>query len=117
MTFAHPAVIPTNPASAPLSVIPTFGFPAIIEVYIALIEAADADNVVVTAIAARLTPTADSAEPTLKPYQPNHKINTPNAPATIELPGIELGLPLSSNLPRRGPTTCIPARAAKPPTI
>ena len=104
-TFAQPAVIPTRPANAPFKVIPTFGFPAIIDVYIAAIEAADADKVVVTAIAARFTSTAAKAEPTLKPYQPNQRMNTPNAPATIELPGIERGLPLSSNFPILGPTT------------
>ena len=117
LTFAQPAVIPTNPASAPLRVIPTFGLPAIIDVYIAATEAADADNVVVTAIAAKSTSTAARAEPTLNPYQPNQRIKTPSAAATIELPGIGRGLPSLSNLPIRGPTTCIPASAANPPTM
>src|SRR5210317_1932003 len=104
LTFAHPAVIPTSPANAPFNVIPTLGFPAIIDVYIAATEAADADSVVVTAIAAKFTSTAARADPTLKPYHPNHRINTPNAPATIELPGIGSGFPLSSNFPILGPT-------------
>ena len=117
LTFAQPAVIPTRPANAPFRVIPTLGLPAIIEVYIAATDAADADNVVVTAIAAKSTSTAAKADPTLNPYHPNHKINTPSAAATIELPGIGRGFPLLSNFPIRGPTTCIPARAAKPPTI
>ena len=110
-------MIPTNPANAPLSVILTSGFPEIIEVYIAAIEAAPADKVVVTAIAARSTSTAAKADPTLNPYHPNHKINTPNAPATIELPGRGNGVPLSSYLPIRGPTIITPARAANPPTM
>ena len=62
--------------------------------YIAVIDAAAADNVVVTAIAAKSTFTAAKADPTLNPYQPNDKIKTPNAPATIELPCIGRGLPL-----------------------
>ena len=87
-TFAQPAVIPTKPAKAPFKVMPTFGLPEIIDVYIAVIEPAEADKVVVTAIAARSTSTAAKADPTLNPYHPNQRINTPSAPATIELPGI-----------------------------
>ena len=92
-TLAQPAVIPTSPARAPFKVMLTSGFPEIIDVYIAEIDAAAADNVVVTAIDARSTSTAANAEPTLNPYQPNHKINTPSAPATMELPGNGRGEP------------------------
>ena len=96
--------MPTSPASAPFKVIPTLGFPEIIEVYIAVIDPAAAESVVVTAMAAKSTSTAASADPTLKPYQPNHNMKTPSAPATIELPGITCGFPLSSYLPILGPT-------------
>ena len=66
---------------------------------------------------AKSTFTAASADPTLNPNQPNQSINTPSAPATIELPLIVKGFPFSSYLPSLGPTTLIPAKAAKPPTI
>ena len=72
--------------------------------YIAVIDPAAAESVVVTAIAAKSTSTAASAEPTLNPYHPNQSMKTPNAPATIELPGITCGFPLSSYLPILGPT-------------
>ena len=96
--FAHPAVIPTKPPKAPFNVIPTFGFPEIIEVDIALIEAAHPESKVVTAIEAKSTFTAANADPTLNPNQPNQSIKTPSAPATIELPLIFKGFPFSSYL-------------------
>mgnify|MGYP003300191391 CR=1 FL=1 len=86
-------------------------------VYIAVIDAAAAESVVVAAIAARFTSTAARADPTLNPYQPNHKINTPKAPATIELPGSGSGEPLSSYFTILGQTIITHARAANPPTM
>ena len=67
------------------------GFPipmGLMDLHMGVIEPAAADKVVVTAIAARSTSTAAKADPTLNPYHPNQRINTPSAPATIELPGI-----------------------------
>src|SRR5437588_11528236 len=60
---------------------------------------------------------ADSVEPGLNPYQPNHRITPPRAPMVRSWGGI--GPPPSRlNLrPRRGPRAMQPARAMTPPTV
>jgi hypothetical protein len=56
-----------------------------------------------------------SCEPPLKPNQPSHRMNVPSVASARFEPGIGLTLP-SLYLPRRGPSTITPARAAQPPT-
>src|ERR1700728_3163936 len=60
---------------------------------------------------------AESVEPGLKPYQPNHRMTPPTAAMVMSWPGI--GPPPSrTNLrPRRGPRTMAPARAIMPPMV
>ena len=58
----------------------------------------------------------------LKPYQPNHNMNTPSAPRGMLCPGNAFTfttLPFSSltNLPIRGPSILAPMIAEIPPTI
>src|ERR1700758_329154 len=60
---------------------------------------------------------AESVEPGLNPYQPNHRINPPEA-AIVRSCG-SIGAPPSRlNLrPKRGPRTIEPASAMKPPIV
>src|SRR6056297_1397060 len=57
-----------------------------------------------------------SCEPPLKPNQPSHRMNVPSVARARLEPGIGLTLPSLPYLPRRGPSTMAPARAAHPPT-
>ena len=78
--MAHPAVIPTSPAKAPLRAILTSGLPKCIQtVIIAAIAPAAAAKLVVTAITAMLIFVPLVVLPALKPNQPNHNMNTPKA--------------------------------------
>src|SRR6056297_4108707 len=56
-----------------------------------------------------------SCEPPLKPNQPSHRMNVPRVASARLDPGIGFTRP-SLYLPRRGPSTITPARAAQPPT-
>ncbi len=96
---------------------PTSGTPSTSHpVTMAASAPAAAARVVVTATLAKSAPTAASVEPALKPYQPNHRMNTPSAPRVSEWPGMARGLPLSSYLPIRGPMIETATSAATPPT-
>src|SRR3989344_1629751 len=117
LTFAVPAVIETKPASAPLSVIPMFGFELFNHVTaIAAVAPAAAASVVVTAIAAILAFVPASVDPALNPYHPNHKMKTPSVAKGSECPFISTAFPLMY-FPILGPTAIAPASAAQPPTL
>ena len=78
-TASHPAVMPTSPASTPLSVIVTLGMPSRNHVSaIAPSAPAPAARNVLAAMMAIPGPPA-VVEPALKPNQPNHRMNTPSA--------------------------------------
>ncbi len=116
-TNAHPAVIPTSPASAPFKVIEASGFLYLIQVKnMAASAAAAAERVVVTVIVdiAGLVP--ERVLPGLNPYHPNHKINTPSAASGMLWPVIALEVPSLLYLPILGPKMMAPARPAHPPT-
>ena len=75
--------MPTSPAIAPSSAIPTSSF--FVFTYIAISDEqapAEAASVVFTAITAVLSSSAESVVPALKPYQPNQRMKTPNAAST-----------------------------------
>ena len=64
---------------------------------------------------------SDAAAP-LNPYQPSHKINTPNAPSGMLCPGNAFTFVIFPslsfvNLPIRGPKNFAPISADNPPTI
>jgi hypothetical protein len=62
-------------------------------------------------------PLAPSVEPGLKPNQPNARMKVPMAAMFRLWPGKTLEEPSLLYLPRRGPNTIAPPRAANPPTI
>src|SRR5210317_1611860 len=108
--------MPTRPANAPFKDIEASGFfPMTQETIIATIAPAAAARFVVTATRP-ISPSPTVVEPGLKPNQPNHRINTPNAASVILWPGIALAFPSGPYLPKRGPRTIAPARASQPPT-
>ena len=121
LTTSQPAVIPTSPASAPLSVIDTSGFLYLIHVKIMVVTlAAAALRLVFINIfpaSAMLSPSMLAVEQPLKPNQQNQRMNTPSAPITILCPGIAFELPSLSYLPIRAPSILAPTSAATPPTI
>ena len=109
----------TNPAIAPLSVIPKLGFPSLIQV-VAIAPTAPAAAAMLVTIttadaATESSPPQASCEPPLKPNHPNHRINTPRAPNKRLCPGITFDFP-STYLPSLGPTIHAPTSAAHPPT-
>ena len=60
---------------------------------------------------------AESVDPGLNPYQPNHRITPPIA-AIVRSCGGRGPPPSRLNLrPRRGPSTSAPANAMTPPTV
>jgi len=61
------------------------------------------------------TPPSASCEPPLNPNQPNHRMKTPRVTVGMLDGGVGRAVPSLRNLPRRGPTTRRPARAAQPP--
>ncbi len=115
-TFAQPAVIATRPARAPFKLIPASGFPNFAqETNIAKTAPVAAARFVFTKIMA-ISLFAAVVEPGLNPNHPNHKINIPRAAIGILCPRIGFIPPFFRYLPRRGPSTIVPARAAQPPT-
>ena len=127
-TVAHPAVIATSPAIAPLSECEIFGLPiANQEKNNAATAPAAAERLVVTIIRAIERSVPDVVLPALKPNQPNHNKNTPSAANAILWPGISFISSLIRErapfltffftyLPNRGPRTNAPASPAHPPT-
>ena len=73
------AVIATRPASDAFKHIETSGLPYLIHVNIIHVTVANAGAIVVVRNTDASWPTLVHAAP-LNPSQPNHKINTPNAP-------------------------------------
>ncbi len=116
-TLAHPAVMPTSPASEPLRHIETSGFPYLSHVNIRTANVANAGaNVVVPRILAICA--ASVAAAPLNPYHANQRIKQPKAPIGRLCPGIACALPvLLLNLPIRGPRIAAPISAVIPPTI
>ena len=130
-TVAHPAVIATRPAIAPLSENVALGLPvANQEKNNAPIAPAAAARLVVTIIRAIDRSIPDVVLPALKPNQPNHNRNTPSAANGILWPGMfftsflyatrdpvpEFLIFVLTYLPIRGPRTNAPASPAHPPT-
>src|SRR4051794_458582 len=60
---------------------------------------------------------ADSVEPGLKPYQPNHRITVPSEAMIRSLGGVGPPPSLLNLRPRRGPRAMAPQRAMTPPTV
>src|SRR5712691_9188171 len=60
---------------------------------------------------------AESVDPGLNPYQPNHRITPPIAPQVRSCGGVGPPPSFLNFLPSRGPTAMAPARATKPPTV
>src|SRR6056297_131353 len=114
------AVIDTRPASAPLSTMVRSGFLYMTCVRISAVTAPAAAAMLVLAkmrLTSETSPTVPiaSCEPPLKPNQPSHRMNVPRVASARLDPGIGFTRP-SLYLPRRGPSTITPARAAQPPT-
>src|SRR6056297_342659 len=115
------AVIDTRPASAPFSTMVRSGFLYSTCVRISAVTAPAAAAMLVFA---KMRDTSDtsptvpmaSCEPPLNPNQPSHRMNVPRVASARLEPGIGLTLPSLLYLPRRGPSTMAPARAAQPPT-
>ena len=80
-----------------------------------IIPAAAASDVV-TKTSETSAGSALKTEPPLNPYQPSQSKKTPIAASGMLWPETGLILPSSRYLPRRGPRTMMPARAAQPPT-
>ena len=77
------AVTATSPAKEPFRDMDTSGLPSLIQVKSMVVQVATAGaTVVVTRIDAKVG-TSVAAAP-LKPYQANHRINTPSAPRVRE---------------------------------
>ena len=89
-TVAQVGVMATRPASEAFKVIETSGFPFLNQVKNIVVMAATAGAIVVVVKTAASPPTPPNwvqAAP-LNPYQPNHKMNVPNAPRVREWPGM-----------------------------
>ena len=122
VTMSQPAVMPTRPAKAPLSVMETSGFLYLIQVMVmAPMAATAAERFVLTKILEAETrvssPVMETVDAPLKPNQANQRMNTPRAAKVMLQPGMALGLPSSLYLPMRGPTMAAPINAATPPAI
>ena len=117
------AVIPTNPAIAPFSIITTSVLPPINldTVAAANTPPAAAKFVLIYIVATEDTSSivpAANCDPPLKPNQPNQSINTPKVANGIDdaaKGAIGLASPLPENLPDLAPRTMAPAYAAAPP--
>ena len=121
-TRSHPAVMPTSPASTPLSVSESDGLPYFIHVMnIVAVPPATAARLVVRKtwlMAVRFTsPEAASCEPGLKPNQPSQRMKTPSEASVRLWPGMARLLPSLLYLPMRGPSAMAPIRASTPPTL
>jgi len=115
------AVIDTRPASAPFSTIVRSGFLYMIWLRISAVTAPAAAAILVLAkmrLTSLTSPTVPiaSCEPPLKPNQPSHRMKVPKVARARFEPGIGCTRPSLPNLPRRGPSTMAPAKAAQPPT-
>ena len=68
------------------------------------------------ATASTALPSAN-CEPALNPNHPNHSMNTPSVTDVTFDGDVGFTEPSRRNLPRRGPTMMMPARAAQPPVL
>ena len=121
-TISQPAVMPTSPASTPLSVNDSDGLPYFHHVMnmVATPPAAAARLVVRNTwlMAMRFTsPEAASCEPGLNPNHPSQRMNTPRAAMVRLCPGMARLLPSLPYLPMRGPNAIAPIMANTPPTL
>src|SRR5262245_50076866 len=118
VTKAQGAVIATRPARQPLTDIPRSGLPSHIQFSaVAESKAVNAAVFVVMKMCAIAFGSAAIVEPGLNPNQPSHRTKQPMTPEVMLWPGIGLTLPPGPYLPRRGPSTRMPASAAQPPTL
>src|SRR5215831_996218 len=78
VTNPEAGVIATRPATAPIEAPSTLGFPLCSQLIVSQVSAAIAAAVFVTTNAETARPLAASAEPALKPNQPNHSSAAPS---------------------------------------
>ena len=116
-----PAVMLTNPASAPFKARVRSTLPYKIEAKVmAATNPPQAAIFVLTytfaiAAASAALPRAN-CDPPLKPNHPNHNINVPIVARGKLEPGIAITEPLDEYLPNLGPIMIAPTNAAQPPT-
>src|SRR4051812_39319963 len=98
-TKPQAGVITTSPATAPEQNPSTLGLPR--NMYSAIAQTNDATAVAMVVVrnAFAATPSAATAEPALKPYQPTHSIPVPTMQSTMLCGGIG-SLPNPRRLPR-----------------
>src|SRR5258708_38597597 len=111
-TKPHAGVITTRPATAPEQYPSTLALPRKIFSIVAQVNAAIAVAKVVAIKALAAIPSAATALPALKPYQPTHSIPVPIMQRTMLCGGIA-----SSLNPNRGPTIKHRIQAFKPEVI
>src|SRR3954470_12616520 len=116
-TYAHPAVIATNPDNTPLIVILGSAVPNffIVKNNAAAPPLAPA-SIVLIAIGASAGLDASNVLPALKANQPNQRMKAPADANGILLGANTFALPSELNLPFLGPSHFAIAKAAKPPT-
>ena len=118
VTNAHGAVIATRPARQPLTDMPRSGLPSHIQLSaVADSSAMKAAVLVVMKMCEIALGSAAIVEPGLNPNQPSHSTKQPMTADVMLWPGIAFTLPSGPYLPRRGPSTRMPASAAQPPTL
>lgn len=119
-TVAQVAVMATRPARDALRHMDTSGFPLRAQVKIMHITVATAGAMVVLPRICAIWVTSAAAAP-LKPYQPNHRMNTPRAPRVREWPGMAFTRTFPScslvYFPMRAPSMAAPIKAVMPPTV
>src|SRR3954468_1767435 len=119
-TNAHGAVMATRPASMPFTIIPGSGFLNVGEYMhqnIAITAPKAAARAVLVATIANWMSVAASVDAALKPNQPNNRMKQPSIAMGMWCAARVLLEPSLLNLPRRGPSTSAPARAATPPMV
>src|ERR1017187_8233469 len=116
-TKAHGAVIATRPASIPLAIIPGSHLFVFNFIYKAAAKAPLAlASIVLAATMPIRRSVPDKVDPGLKPNQPKARMNVPIIAIGILWAGIVFTDPSFPYLPKRGPRTNAPAKAATPPT-
>src|ERR1051325_12207765 len=88
VTKPHAGVMTTRPATAPEQKPSTLGLPLVMYSNIAHTKDATAVAIVVVVKALAATPSAATAEPALKPYQPTQSIPVPMAQRAMLCGGI-----------------------------
>src|SRR5438132_463808 len=108
-TYPHAGVITTNPATAPEQNPSTLALPRRRSSSIAQVNEATAVASVVVMNALAAIPSAPSALPALKPYQPTHNIPAPTMQRTMLW-----GAMISFRKPSRGPSSAQRTSADQP---